>query len=291
MKFLANVAMTDPSYYVPLARAAEEAGYDSVSVPDSICYPQTSDSSYPYNMDGTREFLENKPFIEPLIAVAAMGTATERIHFHTAVIKMPIRHPVIFAKEVSSLAVLVGNRFHLGVGSSPWPDDYAVVGLPWKGRGGRFDECIEIVRGLCAGGYFGYRGRHYAFEPVKVNPVPTEPVPVLIGGHGEANLRRAARIGDGWITAGSTTEQLAGMLAQLSKLRVEYGRDHLPFEIHATTEDSFTPEGVARLEEMGVTHTAGGVGRFNPYGLEADPESLGEKVDNLRRYAEQVIWR
>jgi probable F420-dependent oxidoreductase len=291
MKFLAGVAMADPRFYIPLAEAAEDAGYDSVSVPDSICYPQHASSRYPYNGDGTREFLENKPFIEPLIAIAAMGSATSKIEFHTSVLKLPIRHPVIFAKEVSSLAVMVGGRFKLGVGTSPWQEDYELVELPWEGRGDRFDECIGIVRGLCAGGYFGFAGRFYRFEPVKLNPVPAREVPILIGGHGEANLRRAARLGDGWISAGSTTDRLAGMLARLSALRAEYGRSNRPFEIHATTEDSFTPDGIRRLEEMGVTHTGGGFGRFDPYGIEADPESLQEKIDNLRRYSELVIGR
>jgi probable F420-dependent oxidoreductase len=289
VKFIANVAMTDPEFYVPLARAAEESGYNGISVPDSICYPLTSSSTYPYNADGTREFLENKPFIEPLIAIAAMGAVTTSIAFYTSVLKMPIRHPVIFAKEVSSLAVMVGNRFDLGVGSSPWPDDYEIVGLDWVDRASRFDECIEIVRGLCTGDYFGFQGSHYDFDPIKLNPVPSRPVPILIGGHSDANLRRAARLGDGWIAAGSTTPQLAVMLAKLSGWRAEYGRDDRPFEIHATTEDSFTPDGIRRLEELGVTHTAGGVGRFNPYGLDPDPESLTEKVDNLRRFADQVI--
>ena len=291
MKFMAGVAMVDSSFYVPLARAAEEAGFDDVAVPDSICYPEASDSTYPYNADGTRQFLENKPFIEPLIAIAAMASATSRIGFCTSVLKLPIRHPVIFAKEVSSVAVLTGNRFRLGVGSSPWPEDYEVVGLPWSGRGARFDECIEIVRGLCSGAYVSHAGEHYQFPSIKMHPTPTTPVPVLIGGHGEANIRRAARLGDGWISAGSTTTELATRLDLLARLRVEYGRQHLAFEVHATTEDSFSRPGIARLEEMGVTHTAGGFGRFNPYGLEEDTESLGEKIDHLRRFADEVIAR
>jgi len=289
MKFMAGVAMVDPTYYVPLAQAAEEAGFDDIAVPDSVCYPEVSSSTYPYNMDGTREFLENKPFIEPLIAITAMGLATARIGFCTSVLKLPIRHPVIFAKEVSSVAVLTANRFRLGVGSSPWPDDYEVVGLPWAGRGVRFDECIEIVRGLCAGGYFAYQGKDYQFPAIKMNPVPTVPVPVLIGGHGDANVDRAARLGDGWISAGSTTADLAARLERLQRLRTEYGRSHLSFEVHATTEDSFSRSGIARLEEMGVTHTSGGFGRFNPYGLDEDTESLREKIDNLRRFADEVI--
>src|ERR1700722_12078212 len=281
--------MVDPTFYVPIAQTAEAAGFDSVAVPDSIFYPAESDATYPYNEDGTREFLENKPFIEPLIAVAAMAAATTSILFHTSVLKLPIRHPVIFTKELTSVAVLSGNRVRLGVGSSPWPEDYEAVGLPWRGRGQRFDECIEIIRGLSTGRYFDFASDNYRIPPIRLNPVPTEPVPILIGGHGPTGLRRAARLGDGWISAGSSTEDLMARQALIDRYRREYGREDVPFEVHATTEDSFTPDGMARLEELGVTHTNGGFGRFNPYGSEPYPESLQGKIDNLRRFAETFI--
>jgi probable F420-dependent oxidoreductase len=289
MKFIANISMCDPSFYVPLSQAAEAAGFDTIAVPDSIAYPETSSSSYPYNFDGTREFLENKPFIEPLVAMAAMSAVTSTIEFHTFVLKLPIRHPVIYAKEATSLAVLTGNRFVLGVGSSPWPDDYEIVQLPWEGRGRRFDECIEIVRGLAAGGYFEFHGEFYDFPAIKMEPVPSAPIPVLIGGHADANLRRAARLGDGWMGAGGMIDDLIPMIDRMNDLRREYGREREPFTIYATAAESFTADGIKRLEDLGVTHTAGGFGRFNPYGLEADPESLQEKIDNLDRYADEVI--
>ena len=73
MRFSYAESMTDPSYYLPLARAAEEAGYDSMVVPDSICYPEESDARYPYNPDGTREFLDGKPFLEPFSLIPGHG--------------------------------------------------------------------------------------------------------------------------------------------------------------------------------------------------------------------------
>ena len=79
MRYSYAETMTDPSYYSPLAIAAEEAGYANFVVPDSICYPQTSDSVYPYNPDGTREFLEDKPFIDPFALTAALGAVTSTI--------------------------------------------------------------------------------------------------------------------------------------------------------------------------------------------------------------------
>jgi probable F420-dependent oxidoreductase len=289
VKFIANISMCDPTFYVPLAQVAEDAGFDTIAVPDSIAYPKESSSTYPYNFDGTREFLENKPFIEPIVAISAMAAVTSTIEFHTFVLKMPIRHPVIYAKEATSLAVLSDNRFVLGVGSSPWPDDYEIVQLPWEGRGRRFDECIEIVRGFAAGGYFEYHGEFYDFPAAKMEPVPTQPIPVLIGGHTDVQLRRAARLGDGWMGAGGLLDDLIPMIDRMNDLREEHGRAGERFDIYATTPESFTVEGIKQLEDLGVTHTAGGFGRFNPYGLETDPESLQEKIDVLRRHGDEVI--
>jgi probable F420-dependent oxidoreductase len=288
MKFVTGVAMTDPSFYVPLARAAEEAGFDVMTIPDSICYPLESDSTYPYTRDGSREFLENKPFLEPMVAIAAMAAATSSIEFCPFVLKLPIRHPVIFAKQATSLAVLSGDRLSLGVGTSPWPDDYEIVGLPWSGRGRRFEECIAIIRGLAAGGYFELHGEFYDVPPIKVNPTPSRPIPILIGGHSAANIRRAAQLADGWMPAGMAPEELLRTIATLGDLRTEYGRDQQPFAVYA-----FGPPDVAelhRLEDLGVTHAMTGFfGTFNPYGLATDTEPLADKIDRLHRFGEEVI--
>jgi alkanesulfonate monooxygenase SsuD/methylene tetrahydromethanopterin reductase-like flavin-dependent oxidoreductase (luciferase family) len=288
MKFTYTVSMVAPEFLLPLARAAEAAGYDSIAIADSIAYPNTSDSSYPYNADGTREFMENKVLVEPMVAIAAMTAVTSTIEFHTAVLKLPMRHPAVFAKQATSLAVMTNNRFVLGVGSSPWPDDYDIVGLPWAGRGKRFDECIAIVRGLATGDYFEFHGECYDIPSIKLLPVPTKPLRVIIGGHSDAMLRRAAKL-DGWTDAGRGPDALAASIARMRQLRRDDGLEHEPFDVYSITADSFTVDGIARLEEMGVTHTGGGFGRFNPYGLEPDPETLQEKLDNLHRYADEVI--
>ena len=112
---------------------------------------------------------------------------------------------------------------------------------------------------------------------------------ILVGGHSKALLRRAAAFGDGWIGAGMAFDELARVTARLRELRLECGRGELPFEIHTTGAESFTADGVRRLAELGVTHTGGGFGRFSGYQRERDTETLQEKVDALRRYADVVI--
>src|SRR5215467_15652271 len=155
-----------------------------------------------------------------------------RLCFVTFVIKLSVRHSVLVAKQATSVAVLTGGRLVLGVGSSPWREDYEVLGVPWDGRGRRMDEGIEIIRGLAAGGYFEFRGTAYDVPPVKIAPVPDQPVPIWLGGHGEAALRRAARLGDGWLHGGGDLADLPGLLARLAELRREFGTEGRPFEVH-----------------------------------------------------------
>ncbi|WP_433603000.1 TIGR03619 family F420-dependent LLM class oxidoreductase [Nocardia sp. CA-135953] len=286
MRFTYAETMTDPTFYVPLARAAEAAGYTSMTIADSVAYPKESDATYPYTADGNREFLEDKPFIEAFVLSAAIAAATTTLRLTPFVVKLPIRPPVLVAKQAASIAALSGNRFGFGVGISPWPDDFEIMGVPFEHRGARMDECIDIVRGLTAGGYFEYHGEFYDLPPIKISPVPTEPIPILIGGHSGPALRRAAQRGDGWMHAGGEPAELDRLLAKLDVLRAEYGT-RKDFEIHVISLDGFTVDGVKRLEDKGVTDVI--VGFRYPYTTEPDTESLDTKIAHLSRFAEKVI--
>jgi probable F420-dependent oxidoreductase len=287
VRFTYAESMTDPSYYAPLAKAAEEAGYHSMVISDSICYPEHADSVYPYNPDGTREFLEGKPFIETFSLIPALGAVTERLKFVTFVLKLPVRNPVMTAKQATSVAVLTGGRLVLGVGTSPWREDYDVLGVPWAGRGRRMDEYIEIMKGLETGEFFEFHGKTYDLPSIKIAPVPASPIPILIGGHADAALRRAARVGDGWLHGGGDPADLPGLLAKLAEYRRAEGTSDRPFEIQVISMDAYSLDGVRRLEEQGVTDVI--VGFRWPYVVGADTEPLQAKLDNLRRYADSVI--
>jgi alkanesulfonate monooxygenase SsuD/methylene tetrahydromethanopterin reductase-like flavin-dependent oxidoreductase (luciferase family) len=286
VRFSYAESMVDPTFYLPLAQAAEEAGYDGMVVPDSLCYPQDSDSTYPFSPDHKREFLEDKPFIEPFSLIPAMGAVTERLRFITFVLKLPMRHPLLVAKQATSVAVMTNNRLALGVGTSPWPEDYALCDVPWDGRGRRMDEAVDIVRGLSAGGYFEYHGDVYDLPSIKISPTPTEPLPILVGGHAPAALRRAAR-SDGWLHGGGDPADLPALLERLGQLRQDEGTSERPFEIHVISLDAYTADGIRRLEGQGVTDVI--VGFRWPYAVGPDTEVLQTKLDNLRRFADDVI--
>ena len=244
MRFSYAESMTDPSYYLPLARAAEEAGYDSMVVPDSICYPEVSDTTYPFNPDGSREFLEDKPFLEPFSLIPAMGAVTERLRFVTFVIKLPIRHPVLIAKQVSSTAVLTDNRLLLGVGTSPWPEDYEICGVPWERRGTRMDEEIAVMRGLMAGGFFEFHGEVFDVPSIKMCPTPSRPVPILIGGHHEAALQRAARRRRRVAARRRRPRRPSRAARAPRRAAREHGTEAKPFEVHVISADAYSPDGV-----------------------------------------------
>lgn len=287
MRFTYAEAMTDPAHYIPLARAAEEAGYTSMTVADSIAYPQFSDATYPYLPDGNREFLEDKPFIETFVLSAALAAATTALRFTPFVVKLPIRPPVLVAKQAASIAALSGNRFSLGVGISPWPEDFEIMGVPHPRRGKRMNECIEIVRGLMSGEFFEYHGEFFDIPSIKIAPVPSAPLPILVGGHSDPALRRAVHLGDGWMHAGGEGEELDRLLGRITALRREEAARERPFEIHVISMDAYTLDGIKRLEDKGVTDVI--VGFRLPYVLGPDTEPLAKKIDHLRRYADTVI--
>ena len=192
------------------------------------------------------------------------------------VLKLPIRPPALVAKQAGSLAALFDNRLGLGVGTSPWSEDYELMDVPFARRGKRMDECIEIIKGLTTGEYFEFHGEFYDIPKTKMSPAPTQPIPILIGGHADVALRRAAR-NDGWMHGGGDLgdpEALDRYIKRLNELREEEGQTG-PFEIHAMSLDAYKPDGIKRLEDRGVTNIM--VGFRMPYIIGPDTEPLGEQ--------------
>jgi probable F420-dependent oxidoreductase len=279
--------MTQAKFYAPLAQAAETAGYTSMTVADSLIYPKESDSKYPYTDTGDRAFLDGKEFIETMVLCAHLFAVTTTLRLTPFVLKLPIRPPVLVAKQASSLAFMSDNRLGLGVGLSPWPEDFEALGVPWERRGKRTDECIDIIRGLTSGEYFEYHGEFYDIEALKQCPAPSEPIPILVGGHSDAALRRAVLKGDGWMHAGGDGEELDRLLARLAEICKAEGDDRDDFEVHVISYDAYTLDGVRQLEDKGVTDAI--VGFRVPYIKGPDTEPLQTKIDHLNRYAEDII--
>lgn len=284
MEFSIAESMCDIDHYLPLAQAADEAGFGVFALGDSILYPERAEGDYPYTPDGDRSFLDGAPFLDPFQLFAAMAVVTSNIKFTTGVLKLPIRDPVLTAKQVSSLAVFSNERFILGVGLSPWIEDFQACSQDWDSRGKRMDEQIKIIRGLMSGEYFEWKSEYYDIPKIKLCPTPTKCPPIVIGGHSKPAYRRAAELGDGVNFVSLTEDELVERLSIVNELRKKYGREKEPFLVQAGMP-AFSIDDMKRLEEKGVTQLT--VGYRNPY--EPDTMTLQQKVDWVRRFGDEVI--
>jgi probable F420-dependent oxidoreductase len=288
VKFTVGVALSPLGHLTELAKTAEEYGFSSVALPDSIFYSEQVSGQYPYTPDGKRFWDADTPWVDPLIAATAMGAVTSRIEFYTQVLKLGSRYPVPLARQVGSVANMTGNRFGLGVGLGWTPEEFEWCGVPFEHRGRRADEAIEVLRLILDGGMVEYHGEFFDFDKLQMSPAPTKPVPFYIGGHSAAGLRRAARTGDGWTSAMIGFDALRDTITQLDELRAQYDRAHLPFEIQAVCVDRFGLDGFRQQAEIGVTDAIVMPWVLEGHGFDAPLET---KTDSLKRFADDVINR
>jgi probable F420-dependent oxidoreductase len=288
MRFTLSVALSPLDHLTELARTAEAAGFSSIALPDSLFYSESVSADYPYTPDGNRFWNAETPWADPLVAAGVMGAVTSSIRFYTSVLKLGSRHPVLLARQVASVAVLTGNRFGLGVGVGWSPEEFAWSGQPYEGRGRRVDEMIEVLRLILGGGMVDHHGEFFDFGKLQMSPAPTEPVPFYVGGHTPVALRRAARVGDGWASAMMRFDDLRTTIDELARLRAEYGRDDLPFEIQAVCIDRFGLDGYRAQGEIGVTDVITVPWLMDGIGFDGD---LERKKDSVKRFGDEVIAR
>ncbi|GAA3359214.1 TIGR03619 family F420-dependent LLM class oxidoreductase [Saccharopolyspora gregorii] len=286
MEFTLSVAMCPLPELTALARAAEEAGFAAIALPDSLFYSEHVAADYPYTPDGERMWTEETPWTDPLVAAAAMGAVTERLRFYTSVLKLGPRNPLLLARQVASVAALTGDRFGLGVGIGWTPEEFEWCGAPFERRGARVDEAIDVLRLVLGGGMVEHHGEFFDFGRLRMSPAPGRPVPIYVGGHTERALRRAASRGDGWSSAMMRISELRTTIARLAELRAEFGREAEPFEIQAVCVDRFGADGYREQAAAGVTDAIVVPWVLDGHGFDAD---LAVKRDSLERFAEQVI--
>ena len=217
MQYTCSVAMSGINDFVEIARTAEELGFDSIALPDSIFYMEKQSTDYPYTPDGSRMWNADTEWVDPLIAAGAMGAVTSTLRFYTNVMKLGSRNPLLLARQVGSVANLTNNRFGFGVGIGWAPEEFEWCGVPYPKRGRRVDEMIDVIKLLLGGDMVEFHGEFYDFDKLQMSPGPSKPVPFYVGGHTEVALRRAVRIGDGWTSAMMKGKQIAETITRSNR--------------------------------------------------------------------------
>jgi probable F420-dependent oxidoreductase len=225
------------------------------------------------------------PFPDPWVTIGAMAAATTRLRFGTMVFILPLRHPLEVAKAVGTAAVLSGGRVLLGAGAGWIREEYEALGVDFATRGRRYDEMIAVLRKAWTGAMVEHRGAHFDLGRFQMSPAPAAPVPIAIGGTSDAALRRAARLGDGWIGTGQGVDEALALLGRLRALRAEAGRATAHFEAIVPLATPPEPDALARLADAGMTATTAW-----PFLYTLGPAStLAAKRDAMLRFGEQVI--
>jgi probable F420-dependent oxidoreductase len=238
---------------LPVAQAAERLGFDSVWAAHHVILPYERKSRYPYQHSGTEMAMSpGMQWLDPLVTLATVAGATERIGLGTSVLVLPYRNPVNLALEVAALDVLSAGRFVLGAGAGWMREEFASLGLDPSERGARTDECIQALRILWTDDPASFDGRFVSFEGavLATRPATEGGPPIWVGGNTDPGLRRALRLGDGWHGFEVYPEDMPDVRDRLARLGEEVGRDPAELELSVARglippgreDESFIPE-------------------------------------------------
>ncbi len=284
MKFVIAGAFQPASHLVPLALAAEEAGFEAIAFSDHVVYPEKLDVPYPYTEDGTRRYDESSEFPDPWVVAGALSSVTTKLRFTTNVFVLPMRNPFMAAKAIATAAAMSNDRITLTVGVGWSNVEFDLVGQEFRRRGARADEMIEVMRKLWSGEMVDHQGEFYQFERLSMPPpLPAARIPIWVGGISDFALRRAAR-NDGWLSDLQTSADILESIEKVRGFRREFGRDEA-FDVMASASDAHDVGGYQRLGDGGVNHILTLPWVFY-HGMTDDVE---KKQDGIKRFAEDII--
>jgi probable F420-dependent oxidoreductase len=286
MKFWQAITWAETEQLIEIARFAEEMGFHGLMSGDHAVYPESIVPNYPYSESGVPPMQPDDEYPDQTAIFAAMAAVTSKLLFTCGVYVLPLRNPHEVARASATLAILSDNRFILGVGIGWMKEEFDIYGVDFHQRGKITDEIIEVLQTLWSGQMVEYHGAHFDFPRVQLSPAPSTHPPIYVGGSSEIALRRAARVGGGYIGAGTTPEDVGPLLRRLNELRQEYGRDHLPFEAMLGISAAPSLKLYQRLADDGLEST---VAPPFQYALGKKHSTVDEKKQFMETYAESIV--
>jgi probable F420-dependent oxidoreductase len=224
-----GVSVPLPAYWVDpgvMARKAEELGFESFFCAEHPFMPVKTTSRFAGAADGVIPETYAH-FVDPFVALARASGMTTRIKLATGIVLVPERHPLLLAKEVSTLDLFSGGRFLFGIGAGWLKEETEIMGGDFEHRWTQTRESILAMKELWTKPEAEFHGKYYDFPPVKSNPKPAQKPhpPVLLGGGARNVLQRVAAWGDGWLPNRITPEQVRESRITLDNLAKDAGRD------------------------------------------------------------------
>lgn len=245
----------EPSDLAPIARRADELGYESVWIWEHVVYPKEIRSKYPYSADGSPPFADHRT-LDPWVTLSHIAAVTSRIRLGTNIYILPLRNPFLTARAVTTLDVLSQGRVIVGAAVGWLEEEFQLLGQDFGSRGKRANEIAQVLNALWTQDAPEFHGEHFDFGPVMFDPKPVQKPhpPILFGGETKAAMRRAARYGDGWLSSGAldTPESAKAKVEALRAMRREAGREGEPFETMVCGGAWMSLEQIEQFEAAGV---------------------------------------
>jgi probable F420-dependent oxidoreductase len=274
--------LASPRFVVDFCRHAEAAGFDALWTADHVVVPAHFESKYLLRAEPQQyRFADLQatmgPNLEMNTTLAVAAAVTERVSLCTGIAVLPLRNPVLNARQIATIDLYSGGRVVYGVGVGWLREEAEAMGMPWDRRGRRVDEQIALLRTIWTetGETVRFDGEFYRVPPMAPDPRPVQrPVPILIGGHSDAALNRAARLGDGWIAAGMGPDRFGEAMDRLKQACSHMGRDVGTLEIvngersdvqltgsqpDARGQAHRVIDALGLYRSMGVTHMKAGI--------------------------------
>ena len=233
---------------------------------------------------------------EPMIAMSMVAASSEKMKFGTAVTQLPLRNPVVLAKEMATLDYLSGGRFLPAVGlGQEDPREYEACGVQKEDRGRRADEAMAVMRRLWTEDGVTHHGEFFSLTDITVTPKPVQSpsMPLWVGGRSKAAVRRAGRLGDGWLVSSATPVEIGEGATLLFDTAAEYGRevdsDHIGALIGFYIADS--AEEAIRVGEPFITRARPDA-HFTEYSALGTPHQVVQTIEQyLKAGASKFVMR
>jgi probable F420-dependent oxidoreductase len=261
------------------AREADRRGIASLWVSDHVIFPRTATGSYP---GGRFPHPPDKPYLEPVVALAAAAVCTTRARLGASVFILGHRHPVVMAKMLTSIDALSNGRLICGVGVGWWKEELEILGVPFNRRGRQADEILKVFTTLWSDAHPSFEGEFFRFRDIGFAPKPVQKPrpPIWVGGDSPGAFRRVATLGDGWHATSKTPTEFREALPRLRAAADKAGRafDTIELSLRYTLRDDLLAKGTQAVVDTLVEYKGLGLSHLL---LEFRRDDLGRMLEIL----------
>ncbi|HTO57342.1 MAG TPA: LLM class F420-dependent oxidoreductase [Pseudomonadales bacterium] len=273
--------LATPHFITDFARRAEAAGLESIWMGEHVVLFDKTEFPYPGSRDGKLPVPDGGGMLDTVATFGFLAAATQRVRLGTGIALISQRNPIYTAKEFTTLDWLSNGRIDFGIGVGWCKEEVLASGYTWEDRGARSDEFLELVMRLWTASPTRYDGKHFQIADCRLDPKPIQKphVPIIVGGHSNAALKRAAKYGAGWYGFAIRPEQAAEVLARLDRELQARGRGRRDFEVIVTPPYRISADEIRAFAELGVD-------RVVPLLGAQTPDAVKSRLDELQRLVE-----